>query len=62
VLRKLREVAAELACSIKTVRRLIERGSLRAARLGREWRVDDIDLLAFIEARKAFPRTKEQLE
>ena len=40
------------ACSIKTVRRLIERGSLRAVRLGREWRVDDIDLLAFIEARK----------
>jgi len=38
---------------------LIERGSLRAARLGREWRVDGIDLLAFIEARKAFPRISE---
>ena len=52
MLRKLKEVAAELACSIKTVRRFIKRGSLPAVRLGREWRVDDIDLLASIEARK----------
>jgi excisionase family DNA binding protein len=52
MLRKLKEVATELCCAVKTVRRLIHDGKLRAVRLGREWRVDDNDLAAFIEARK----------
>ena len=52
MLLKLKQVAAELGCCVKSVRRWIADGSLRAVRLGREWRVDDIDLLAFIEARK----------
>jgi len=48
----IREVAAQLGCSTKTVRRLITSGTLRAVRLGRDWRIDDLDLRAFIEMRR----------
>lgn len=51
LLRTLREVAAQLSCSVKYVRALIARGHLRAVRLGREWRVDQDELDLFVRRR-----------
>jgi len=42
------EIAERLRVSTKTVRRWIERGELRAHRLGRQLRVSDQDLSAFL--------------
>jgi excisionase family DNA binding protein len=51
LLRTIREVAAQLSCSAKYVRKLIKDGSLRAVRLGREWRVDQEELDLFVKRR-----------
>ena len=43
----LTEAAALLSCHTETLRRAIKNGALRAARLGREFRVSRTDLQAF---------------
>jgi len=43
----LAEAAALLSCHAETLRRAIKNGSLRAARLGREYRISRTDLQAF---------------
>ena len=45
-------VAHRLSVSQVYVWRLIRSGQLAAVRLGRRWRVDSLDLQAFIDARK----------
>lgn len=49
-LRTLGEVADYLGVSIRTVRRLIGRGELRAHRVGRSLRVQDAELAAYVAA------------
>jgi excisionase family DNA binding protein len=46
------EVAAILKVSPKTVRRWIERGELAVHRLGRQIRISEPDLAAFVKARR----------
>jgi excisionase family DNA binding protein len=45
-------VAETLNVSSKTVRRLIESGALRAHRVGRQWRIAEDNLHAFLAARR----------
>lgn len=47
----LEEVASILQVHIDTVRRYIKSGALRAAKIGKAYRVQERDLQAFIEAR-----------
>ena len=47
----LAEAAALLSCHAETLRRAIKNGTLRAARLGREYRISRTDLQAFWTAR-----------
>ena len=46
----LAEAAALLSCHTETLRRAIQDGELRAARLGRGYRVSRLDLQSFWEA------------
>jgi excisionase family DNA binding protein len=46
------EVAYQLKCSQETVRRFIRDRKLIAVRLGTQYRVDPLDLQAFIESQK----------
>lgn len=46
------EVAYYLRCSQEQVRRLIRAKTLIGVRLGTRWRVDPLDLKAFIDARR----------
>jgi excisionase family DNA binding protein len=46
----LADVAAELNVSLKTARRLVIAGKLRAFKVGRVWRVRRGDLSAFVAA------------
>jgi excisionase family DNA binding protein len=43
------EVADKLGVSRETVRRLILRKELRAVRIGRQWRVTEEDLAAYLK-------------
>ena len=45
-------VAHRLRTCEETVRRLIRAKELRAIRLGRNWRVDPVDLQGFIDAQR----------
>jgi excisionase family DNA binding protein len=45
---RITEVASRLAISRDTVRRLIERNELRAARIGHQWRIEEADLQAYL--------------
>ena len=47
----LEEVSKILQVHIETVRRYIKSGALRAAKIGKAYRVQERDLQAFIEAR-----------
>ncbi|WP_206035726.1 helix-turn-helix domain-containing protein [Roseomonas sp. HF4] len=47
-LRSLADVADYLGVSIRTVRRLIARGELRAHRVGRSLRIQDVELAAYV--------------
>jgi len=49
-LRSLKEVADYLDVSIRTVRRLIVRGELRAHRVGRSLRIQDAELARYVAA------------
>lgn len=53
-----REVAGLLRVAESTVRQWIVRGELRAVRVGREYRVAEGDLDAFVEARATRPRDR----
>ena len=48
----LAQVAERLQVSTKTVRRWIENDDLIAHRLGRQLRISEVDLQAFIKARR----------
>jgi excisionase family DNA binding protein len=52
----LTKVAAQLDVSTKTVRRAIKRGELPVHRIGRQARVSDWDLAAYIALRRKSPR------
>ncbi len=43
--------AARLDCHPETLRRIIRRGELAAVKVGRDWRVRESDLNAFLDAR-----------
>jgi excisionase family DNA binding protein len=45
----LAELAERLQVSIKTIRRTLDRGELRAHRVGRQLRISEADALGFIE-------------
>lgn len=49
---QVKDVAAELEVSEKTVRKLINEGVIVAYKLGREWRVTREDLDKFLESSK----------
>ncbi|MCA1783932.1 MAG: helix-turn-helix domain-containing protein [Intrasporangiaceae bacterium] len=53
------EVADQLRVSTMTVYRLIRRGELPAVRVGRNYRVRDRDLAAFLEAQVVDPTTMD---
>jgi excisionase family DNA binding protein len=46
-------VAEQLSVSTKTIRRWIDRGELRAHRLGRQIRISEDDLFAFLAGRRS---------
>lgn len=55
------QVATDLAVSTSTVRRLVASGQLRAARVGRQWRVTRAAVRAYLmrgHERAAEPRAK----
>jgi excisionase family DNA binding protein len=45
-------VAEQLSLSTKTIRRWIDRGELRVHRLGRQIRISEDDLVAFLAGRR----------
>lgn len=45
------EVADKLKVDIETVRRLVQKGKLKAYKIGNVWRIYDDDLNSFIEER-----------
>lgn len=51
------EVAEQLRVSTMTVYRLIKRGELRAVRVGRNYRVREEDLSAYLDAQLVDPAT-----
>jgi excisionase family DNA binding protein len=51
--------AARLDCHPETLRRIIRRGELTAAKVGRDWRVRESDLTAFLQARTVPAKTQE---
>lgn len=53
------EVADQLRVSTMTVYRLIRRGELPAVRVGRNYRVRDRDLTAFLDAQVVDPATMD---
>lgn len=53
------EVADQLRVSTMTVYRLIRRGELPAVRVGRNYRVREQDLTAFLEAQVVDPATMD---
>ena len=48
----IKEVAGILRVSTKTIRRWVASGELTAHRIGRQWRISDADLQAFIRMRR----------
>jgi excisionase family DNA binding protein len=48
-----RDVAEILNNSVKSVRRFIDAGALRASRIGGSWRIDPADLQDFIRDRRS---------
>jgi excisionase family DNA binding protein len=50
-----KEVAGRLGVSEQTVLKLIERGELATSRVGRQYRVAEADLAAYLERTKVRP-------
>lgn len=49
------QAAVRLACSTKTIYRLIESRAVRAFRVGRAWRIDDADLEHYVAYSRSVP-------
>jgi len=49
------QAAVRLACSTKTIYRLIESRAVRAFRVGRAWRIDDVDLEHYVAYSRSVP-------
>ena len=56
----LAEIAQRLKVSYRTVHRWVQAGELPAYKLGTEWRVAEIDLQGFLQARKIRRRHEER--
>ena len=54
-LRDVATVARRLGISIKTVRRMIDRGELPVHRVGRLLRLSDADVDAYVQSRRSLP-------
>ena len=52
ILYSIEEVAGILKVSTKTIRRWIKSGELVAHQIGRQWRISDADLQAFVRMRR----------
>lgn len=55
------EVAERLRVSGRTVRNLIDRQSLRAFKVGREWRITPEDVTAYLEMNSSVSYTTEDM-
>ena len=51
-MRSLKDWAEELGVVVKTLLREIERGKLRAYKIGGHWRVDEADFEAYLRQRR----------
>ncbi len=60
VLMDTEEVARYLKVHAKTVINLVERGELRASKIGRHWRYRKSDVDAYFESRLNKPRTEDK--
>jgi len=54
------EVARYLKVHVKTVMNLVERGDLRASKIGRHWRFRKSDVDEYFESRLNKPRTEDK--
>ncbi len=54
------EVARFLKVHVKTVMNLVERGDLRASKVGRHWRFRKSDVDEYFESRLNKPRTEDK--
>ncbi len=54
------EVARYLKVHVKTVMNLVERGDLRASKIGRHWRFRKSDVDEYFESRLNKPRTDDK--
>jgi excisionase family DNA binding protein len=54
------EVARYLKVHVKTVMNLVERGDLRASKIGRHWRFRKSDVDEYFESRLNKPRTENK--
>ena len=56
------EVARYLKMHVKTIVNMVERGELKAYKVGRHWRYRKSDIDAYLEQRRNIPKTVEQQE
>ena len=56
------EVARYLKMHVKTIVNMVERGELKAYKVGRQWRYRRSDIDAYLEQRRNIPKTVEQQE
>jgi excisionase family DNA binding protein len=56
------EVARYLKMHVKTIVSMVERGELKAYKVGRHWRYRKSDIDAYLEQRRNIPKTVEQQE
>ena len=54
------DVAKYLKMHAKTIVSMVERGELKAYKVGRHWRYRKSDIDAYLEARQSTPKTDEQ--
>jgi excisionase family DNA binding protein len=54
------DVAKYLKMHAKTIVSMVERGELKAYKVGRHWRYRKSDIDAYLEARQSTPRADEQ--
>jgi excisionase family DNA binding protein len=54
------EIAARLNLKLRTVWKWLKAGKLKGVKMGREWRIPDSDLQAFIDGLKAARDSKPE--
>ncbi len=54
------EVARYLKMHAKTIVSMVERGELKAYKVGRHWRYRKSDIEAYLEQRQSIPKTVDQ--